>query len=430
VAGQAGGAATSGESHRPPADKNKLRVGADQAAELAAAPLCCTYCCLFQVAVFVYSTGEKVKQMNMLSSMTVSTAVTVACCVPAAFAQPVAQRENEPLQAGVSEPFLLSPPSDGGPVEVYANFQLHQINEIDDEAETFEFTGVLTLRWLDKRQAFKPAKVGVTEKVYQGGYQFNELSAGWFPQVNLVNEVGSCEMSGVVLRVLPDGSSTLVQTVNANAKTELSMRRFPFDRHRLEAVYEVLGFDSGEVALQAEAVTADLTATGIRIPQWTIADVDLSTRDRRASYAGRRGVTSALVVGIEAQRRPVYMVRLVLIPLMMIVVLSFSVFWMDRSSLGDRISVSFIGILTVVAYQLVTSDTQPRIAYVTLMHGLTNLSFLTVCATVVINLVVGTLDKRGKPEVGHRVDRRCRWIFPLTYFGLSLVIVVAAFLFL
>ena len=64
-----------------------------------------------------------------------------------------------------------------------------------------------------------------------------------------------------------------------------------------------------------------------------------------------------------------YMSRLVILPLVVIVLLSFSVFWMDRSSVGDRLGVSFIGILTGVAYQLVMSDHLPRISYVTLMHG-------------------------------------------------------------
>jgi Na+/H+-dicarboxylate symporter len=112
----------------------------------------------------------------------------------------------------------------------------------------------------------------------------------------------------------------------------------------------------------------------------------------------------------------------------MIVLLSFSVFWMDRSSPGDRLSVSFIGILTGVAYLLVTGEQLPRISYFTLVHGFLNLSFLTMCATVVITLVVGALDKRGKSEIGDRVDRRCRWGFPLAYFGLLLVMIGVAFL--
>jgi len=48
--------------------------------------------------------------------------------------------------------------------------------------------------------------------------------------------------------------------------------------------------------------------------------------------------------------------------------LSWSVFWMDKSLLGDRLSISFIGILTVVSYQILLGETLPRIAYFTLTN--------------------------------------------------------------
>jgi len=107
----------------------------------------------------------------------------------------------------------------------------------------------------------------------------------------------------------------------------------------------------------------------------------------------------------------------------------FLVFWMEKSSLGDRVSVSFIGILTGVTYQIMMSDQLPSISYVTLMHGFLGLSFLTMCATVVINLVVGALDQQGKSELADRIDCRCRWGFSLAYFGLMLIMVWVAMVF-
>jgi hypothetical protein len=287
----------------------------------------------------------------------------------------------------------------------------------------------MTLTWRDPRQAFDPAVTGVEEKVFQGEYQFDEISPGWYPQVVLVNESGLYQKSGVLLRVRADGTSTLIQTVNAAAEAEFNMRRFPFDTHRLEAVFEVLGFGADEVALRVESDASSSVLDETRVPQWTVTTVDLSIRDRPATHAGRKGVASALVVTMSAQRNSFYVTRLVTIPLIVIVVLSFSVFWMDRSSLGDRISVSFIGILTGVAYQLVMSDHLPRIAYFTLMHGFLNLSFLTMCATVVVNLVVSAEDKRGNHERGDRIDRSCRWAFPLVYVALNLMMVAVAFTF-
>jgi len=87
-----------------------------------------------------------------------------------------------------------------------------------------------------------------------------------------------------------------------------------------------------------------------------------------------------------------------------------------------------IGILTAVAYQIVIADIQPDIAYMTLMHGFLNLSFLLMCAAVVVNLVVGSFERRGDPERARAVDRKSRWIFPLLYFGLNGVIVAIAFI--
>ena len=367
--------------------------------------------------------------MSCLTTKAMALAVTLVCCTRMAVAAPFAGSESGPPQTASSELFLLVPPKDGGPVVVRARFEFHDINEINDGAETFEFTGVLTLKWHDPRQAFDPAVVGVEEKIFQGGYQVNELATGWYPQVVLVNASGLYQKNGVVLRIQPDGTSTLIETLNATAKTEFNMSRFPFDGHRLEAVFEVLGFDRNEVLLQGESDAASSFASDVRMPQWTITGASMSIRDRSVSYAGRRGIASAFIVSVDVQRESLYMKRLVIIPLVVIVLLSFSVFWMDRSSLGDRLSVSFIGILTGVAYQLVMSEQLPRISYVTLMHGFLNLSFLTMCAAVVINLVVGALDKRGQVALGDRIDRRCRWGFPLAYFGLLLVMFGVAFLF-
>ena len=60
------------------------------------------------------------------------------------------------------------------------------------------------------------------------------------------------------------------------------------------------------------------------------------------------------------------------------------------------------------------------------MHAFLFVSFLTMSSTVVVNLVVGAMDKAGRHEFGDLIDRRCRWIFPLAYFGLIFLLFAAA----
>jgi hypothetical protein len=206
---------------------------------------------------------------------------------------------------------------------------------------------------------------------------------------------------------------------------ELDIRRFPFDRQRLEAVFAVLGARADEVRLVVDLDAHDALAETVRIPQWEITRARFETEER--ALAGLP--TSVLVLRVDVSRHSFYFNRLVILPLIVIVLLSFCVFWMERSSLGDRVGVSFIGVLTVVTYQLLINDSMPRISYVTSIHAFLSFSFLTMCATIVINLVVGWLDKQGKHERGDRLDRLCRWLFPLVYFGLILAIAVIAWVF-
>ncbi|MCB1854309.1 MAG: hypothetical protein KDI05_05505 [Halieaceae bacterium] len=343
--------------------------------------------------------------------------VALACWAQVPLAQGVAGAPPPAPAAIPPQLRLLAPPPVDGPVVVYPRFELHDINRISDVDETFEFTGVLTLVWNDPRVAFTPAD-GVDELVFQGNYQFDEVGTGWYPTVVLANESGMFEVSGVVLRVLPDGTCTLVQSINATAEVDMDMRLFPFDSHRLEAVFEILGFDRDEVRFELAAGAENtFLESGASLPHWAVTGLTITTRDGPSAYAGRGVNSSALVVGVEVKRNSFYIRQLVSFPLIIIVLLSFSVFWMERSSLGDRTSVSFIGILTGVSYQLVMGAVMPEISYFTLMHAFLIISFLTMCATVVINLWVGALDKKGHHELGDRIDRRCRWIFPLLYFA-------------
>ena len=304
---------------------------------------------------------------------------------------------------------FLTPPSEQGPANVNVWFDLHDINEIGDEEETFGFNGVLRLTWKDPRQAFNSASAGVREKIYQGAFQTDEISPAWFPQVYLANEGGNYEIDAVTLRVSPDGTSVLTSSINAIAKTNLSMRRFPFDTQTLKAVFRIPGFTSEEMVFTAEGAEHD---PQLQISQWDLEDVAISTEP---------GPSPGFVLNARVSRDPVFTLRLVGLPLALIVVLSWSVFWMERSSLGDRISVSFVGILTAVAYQIVVGDLLPHVSYITLTHAFLNFSSFIMCATVVINLYVGACDRKGKTELGDIIDRRCRWIFPLAYFGLLLL---------
>jgi hypothetical protein len=80
-----------------------------------------------------------------------------------------------------------------------------------------------------------------------------------------------------------------------------------------------------------------------------------------------------------------------------------------------------------VAYQAMLSDFMPHISYVTFVNAFISFSFLLMSATAGINLVVCLCDRHGHFETGDVIDRRCRWIFPITHVSLILLAFLVLF---
>ena len=135
-----------------------------------------------------------------------------------------------------------------------------------------------------------------------------------------------------------------------------------------------------------------------------------------AYFDESRSAISEFVVTVEIKRRPTHMIISILLPMILLVSLTWSVFWMDNETLANRINITFIGILSVVAYYFVILNNVPEVSYLTLTDAFIISTFLILAAGVVITVVMENYSRKDKPERAARVDRICRWAFPLAYF--------------
>ena len=276
-----------------------------------------------------------------------------------------------PLFAGASGPEaarLYGPPPGDQPTKVLAGFYLSDLTSIEGEHELCVFEGVLTLTWQDSRQAFDAEALGLQELIYQGGFQFSEMYDGWWPQLILTNESGDFSRRGNLLRIAPDGKMTYIEELDISAKSPMHMGAFPFDKQTCTASFEVLGFDASKVMLSADPQNTGNKLKDISVADWRFIGLETATtKDNLLEVPAGQASLSAFHVNIQVERDPGFILRVIVVPLIMLVMLSWSVFWMDRESLGDRMDISFVGILTVVAFQILISEQLPRIAYFTFM---------------------------------------------------------------
>ena len=108
----------------------------------------------------------------------------------------------------------------------------------------------------------------------------------------------------------------------------------------------------------------------------------------------------------------------VIIPLVLILAMSWVVFWIDPTESGTQISVAITTMLTLIAYRFAIGTALPKVSYLTRLDYFILISTVLVYATLVEVVVTSTLAKRGKLERARKIDRWSRWLFP---WGFALV---------
>lgn len=324
--------------------------------------------------------------------------------------------EVRAIEAGMPNP-------PGSPTVVKVGIFLADILDLDEVDETFQAEFVILAEWQDPRLAFDPEAEGTDLKLFQGQFQFNEVFSGWWPQLLILNEIGSGDVNAITIKIHPDGRVQFAEQRNVTLETPMKLQSFPFDVQALEAKMVAFGNSSSEVVLQVDERTLGANEEHIKsdeslnIAQWRLLKIDMVAGLSEHGYYGEPRQLSEILLTITMERQSANIVWKVILPLIVLVLLMWAVFWMEVDNLSDRLNVAFIGILTIVAYQFLIDGTMPRIAYFTFTDTVLLYSFLLMCLSVFESLTIYSLCKAGHKEAAERVDHVARWAFPIIYFA-------------
>ena len=334
-----------------------------------------------------------------------------------------------------AEEFLRALPPAEGPVEVLMGFNLMNITDVGEKEETIDFDGAIYLEWTDPRLAYVPAEYGMPDswvpgdysrapkQIYLSEYVIEEDFQGWWPHIIIPNGIGDRVTTNMAISVWPDGRVAYEETFYAKVETPMDLRRFPFDRQALEIFLHPFVYQRDEVILIPDDRLARTWNQNLGIADWTRDAITMQERPIDiTSFDGSRSEVSEFVVTVNIKRRPAHLLISIIFPMILLVSLTWSVFWMDNETLSNRVNINFIGILSVVAYYFVILENVPEVSYLTLIDAFVISTFLILAAGVVLVVIMESLSREKKAQLGAKVDRICRWGFPLAYVLLSIIL--------
>ena len=123
-----------------------------------------------------------------------------------------------------------------------------------------------------------------------------------------------------------------------------------------------------------------------------------------------------------AARNAQYFVIKVILPLLLIVMMSWAVFWIDPSEISTQFSIAVTSMLTLIAYRFAVESNIPKLPYLTRLDAFILMGTLLVFLSLIEVLVVTKMAKRDQLKQARAIDRRCRWIIPLAFATATIVI--------
>ena len=101
-----------------------------------------------------------------------------------------------------------------------------------------------------------------------------------------------------------------------------------------------------------------------------------------------------MIVTFTFSRRIGYYLINFYVPCIIMVIMSWIVFWMDRDCIGDRIALGITTVLTIVFLLGSSNSTMPRVSYPKAIDWYLMTSFIFVFTTLIMCLLIFRFDRR------------------------------------
>jgi hypothetical protein len=307
---------------------------------------------------------------------------------------------------------LLARPSLWGePTEVKVGIYVIDIDSLDSANQNFSASVYYEARW----------KSPLLE--HEGpGPKFLPTSAVWTPRLGIVNQQQAWYAAPQFVEITPEGEVVLRQKVWGWFSQPLDLRNFPQDEQTLAIHMVAGGLLQTEVAitplLRAKGRSSGI-AQSFSIPDFSVVSWTAEPRPY-VPFPGQPG-TAGFIMELKMKRHAGYYVWKLIVPLCLIVAMSWVPRWIDPREIGPNIGISATAFLTLIAYYFATTVLLPRVSYITRMDFFILMANVMVFLALLQTVVTSSYVSRADIRVLRRIDLWSRLLYPF-----ALAVVLAA----
>lgn len=301
------------------------------------------------------------------------------------------------------KPEMVRPTIWGEPTEVQLLIYLVDVDELDSADQSFAASVYFDARWKNPLLRHKgPGPIN------------RGLSEVWNPRLTIIGQQAAWKSYPDAVEIEPDGTVIHRQKVWGRFSQPLKLRDFPFDQQELSIHMVAAGLSEEQVkmvSLVNDVGRSSRIAEAFSLPDFDVISWEAVPRPY-FPVKDELGV-AGYEMRLQVRRQPTYYVLKVIIPLCLIVIMSWLPRWIAPEQSGTNIGISTSAFLTLVAYLFAITVLLPRVSYVTRMDRFILLSTLTVFAGLIQSVTNTVLVKNERQSLADENDRVSRYIYPV-----------------
>jgi hypothetical protein len=175
-------------------------------------------------------------------------------------------------------------------------------------------------------------------------------------------------------------------------------------------------FSPQEVRIVRDPERVSGIAPIVSLPDWEIVETSVEPEDYEIVEGSES--TPGIVISFTAHRMVGYYIFKIIVPLILIVAMSWIVFWIDPRQGGSQIGVSVTTMLTLIAYRFSVGILLPKVSYLTRMDVFILGSTILVFSALIVVVATSFLARTERLDPALAVERVSRFAFPLAFLAL------------
>ncbi len=223
---------------------------------------------------------------------------------------------------------------------------------------------------------------------------------------------------------LREGQCYREKRIIGTFQTWFRLRRFPFDQHNLRLNLEDRQYTPEQLVYEPELWPNTISVDALReLTAWEIPEMPHIAYIKVSTFAfpDHAPHPQLVLVHIPVIRHSWFYMTRFFVPLLLLVAIAYSIFWVKPEDLGSAAGIGITCMLSIIAFQLAQADTLPRVPYLTIADRVYTICYILIAVALGCAVIEAYWWRTGHEARAESVDRIGRVLFPLAFLAACLI---------